>query len=286
MAKENTSGEILIEGILKKNKILYDSKKRLLDLKKDPKKYRIPDFYLPKYDLCIEYFGSWDLRIGGFQKKERARFLEKIAVYEINKVKCVYLYPNTLKYAEQIILAMIKNISEKGTREKAIVKKEEELKVRESALKMLENAIKRKLYSKPHEPRTGDSLLRHIIFSFAGSMVTLFLLLIGIYLAVRFSESFGINYSVLMGLLDLFRTIFIFFLIVTALSLIASFVYARDRFIIKGLLFIFFIAAFLLVVLSIINVLLNGGFLGGLFLAFASTMLMCPVETYMAWSNK
>jgi len=276
----------LLEGILKKNNILYDTKKRLVALKKDPKKYRIPDFYLPEHDLCVEYFGSWDLKIGGFQKKERARFLEKVAVYKINKVKCVYIYPNTLKYAEQIILAMIKNIHEKGAREKAIVKKETELKERESVLAMLENAVKRKLYTKPHEPRTGDSLLRHLIFSFAGSMVTLFLVLAGIYFALNFRQTLGIDYYVWIGLPGLFRAVFVFFLLITALSIIASFVYARDRFIIKGLLFIFFIVALLLFVLSIINILLNGSFLGGLFLAFSSTMLMVPVETYMTWSNK
>ena len=85
MAMENTAGEKQIEAVLKKHRVRSEGKHRLTSLKKDSKKYRIPDFYLPEYRLCIEYFGSWDLPGKSLQARERLRFLEKVAVYELNK---------------------------------------------------------------------------------------------------------------------------------------------------------------------------------------------------------
>ena len=59
MAKAKLTGEKQIATILKELNVDFQDDKKLF-LKKDTKKYRVPDFYLPKHDLVIEYFGSWN----------------------------------------------------------------------------------------------------------------------------------------------------------------------------------------------------------------------------------
>ncbi|MBT4191893.1 MAG: hypothetical protein HOE11_01160 [Candidatus Diapherotrites archaeon] len=113
MVKGNIVGEKVIETILDEMKLAYDRKKRLYNLKKDSKKFRIPDFYLEKYNLAIEYFGSWNNKDNKkMEKRERARFMEKVGAYEHSGVNCVYIYPEQLASAKKLIkdkLATIKS---------------------------------------------------------------------------------------------------------------------------------------------------------------------------------
>lgn len=110
MATKNKIGEEQIKKILTKHKEIYSTKVKLF-LKYDNKKFRIPDFYLHKYDLAIEYFGSWNYSKNiVFQKKERQRFLRKIDAYNKNNVNCVFIYPSEIDSAEDIIFGAIKEI--------------------------------------------------------------------------------------------------------------------------------------------------------------------------------
>lgn len=112
MSTENKKGEKLIEKILKEKKEFYSTKTKLY-LKKDNKKYRVPDFYLHKYNLAIEYFGSWNYPKNIiFEKKERQRFLKKIDAYNSNEINCVFIYPNEINSAKDIIYGAIKEVKE------------------------------------------------------------------------------------------------------------------------------------------------------------------------------
>lgn len=112
MSTANKKGEKIIEKILKSKKEFYSTKTKLY-LKKDNKKYRVPDFYLHKYNLAIEYFGSWNYPKNLiFEKKERQRFLKKIDAYNSNGINCVFIYPNEINSAKEIIYGAIKEVKE------------------------------------------------------------------------------------------------------------------------------------------------------------------------------
>jgi hypothetical protein len=104
----NIEGELEIEKFLAKMGIKYSKRKKISDLKKDSKKYRMPDFYLPEHDLSIEYFGSWDeTKKDYFGKKEIKRFLKKVLVYQLNELNCLFIYPKDLATAPTLIMKAI-----------------------------------------------------------------------------------------------------------------------------------------------------------------------------------
>jgi hypothetical protein len=53
--------------------------------------HRVADFYLPKYNVMVEFAGRWNR-----SKDERKRYQDKKEVYEINKIPCVWIYPDNL----------------------------------------------------------------------------------------------------------------------------------------------------------------------------------------------
>jgi hypothetical protein len=104
----NADGELQIERFLVEMSIKYLKRKKIFDLKGDTKKYRVPDFYLPEYDLSIEYLGSWDAaKKDYFGKKEIQRFMKKVYVYQVNELNCVFIYPKDLATAPTIIMKAI-----------------------------------------------------------------------------------------------------------------------------------------------------------------------------------
>lgn len=113
MAKKNyMSGEKEIEKVLLDIKEFYSTKTKL-HLKNDDKKYRIPDFYLHKYNLAIEYFGTWDYTKSLFlQKINKKKFIRKVDAYNNNNINCIFIYPNEIKSAREIITGAIKEIKE------------------------------------------------------------------------------------------------------------------------------------------------------------------------------
>jgi len=278
---ENTTGEKQIEAVLKKHRIKFEKRHRLTSLKKDSKKYRIPDFYLPGSGLCIEYFGSWDLPSKSLRARERLRFLEKLAVYELNKVWCIYLYPNTLKYAEKIILTMIEKIK---------IKREVDRGGLEDAKKGLVHGIEDKIHTKvflvKKEHFKEPHWVRFLIFALAGSLLTLFFVLLGMNIALFFPAVFAVSNSMRASLLLVLNSLYFAFVGVTLASIAVAAFHAHRKYIISGFLNIFFVVAIALVALSLINLVFNPVFLDSMFLAFFTVMIVVPVEAYMAWSRE
>lgn len=64
----NSKGEQLIYKILNKEKIKFQREKTFYDLKKG--KYRF-DFYLPDYNICIEYDGEQHFKYTSFFHKNK-----------------------------------------------------------------------------------------------------------------------------------------------------------------------------------------------------------------------
>ncbi|RZK09660.1 MAG: hypothetical protein EOO46_13160 [Flavobacterium sp.] len=85
-----TEGENFIKEFLDEKKIKYRPQQPIDGLENDSKSHRIADFYLPEYNVYLEYFGQW----GVDSHKERYR--EKRQVYISNQIPCILLYPENL----------------------------------------------------------------------------------------------------------------------------------------------------------------------------------------------
>ncbi len=109
MSKES-DGERAIRAALDNLNIIYEQEKEIFGLKKDSKKYRIADFYLPDYQIFIEYLGGWDKKDSEERQSERNRYLHKKHVYEDNGIKCIWIYPKQLNYVSFIIEKRIEEL--------------------------------------------------------------------------------------------------------------------------------------------------------------------------------
>ena len=86
-----TEGENYVAKFLEDLNIEYESEKVLTRLKNDTKEFRRVDFYLPEFDVYLEYNGQWDVN-----EFHRNRYREKRRVLEQNNYSLVELYPNQL----------------------------------------------------------------------------------------------------------------------------------------------------------------------------------------------
>lgn len=108
---ELSEGEKFIEEYFLDENIQYEAQKKIY-LKGDSKSYRVADFYLPKYDVFVEFFGKWNE-----SADERARYREKKDVYFRNRIPCVFLYPENLGIIEHVFpLRIRKVLSQHGKR--------------------------------------------------------------------------------------------------------------------------------------------------------------------------
>lgn len=94
--KENapTEGEEYLEDFFKFYGIKFRPQITIKDLSNDGAEYRVADFYLPQYDVYVEFLGQWGIAEG------KKRYLEKMAVYKSNNIPCVYLYPENLGFID------------------------------------------------------------------------------------------------------------------------------------------------------------------------------------------
>lgn len=90
-----TEGENYVAKFLEDLNIEYESEKVLTRLKNDTKEFRRVDFYLPEFDVYLEYNGQWDVN-----EFHRNRYREKRRVLEQNNYSLVELYPNQLGIIE------------------------------------------------------------------------------------------------------------------------------------------------------------------------------------------
>lgn len=90
-----SEGEIFISEYLKSQNIKYKEQIKITHLVNDSKQFRIADFYLPKYNVYIEFDGQWNN-----DKESRLRYREKSNVYYKNNIPCIYIYPENLGIIE------------------------------------------------------------------------------------------------------------------------------------------------------------------------------------------
>lgn len=109
MEKIESDGERHIRTTLDEMGVSYQKEKLLDNLKEDSKEFRIADFYLPEFDVYIEYFGGWEKSDPDERRKEQKRCEDKRHVYNINNIKCIYIYPKQLKYLKRAIELELRN---------------------------------------------------------------------------------------------------------------------------------------------------------------------------------
>jgi hypothetical protein len=92
LLKYQGTGSDFVEDYFKRKGIKYNMKVNLGKLNDDPDyKYREADFYLPKYDVYVEFEGRWNT-----SKEDRERYKIKQEVYKKNKISFVAIYPDNL----------------------------------------------------------------------------------------------------------------------------------------------------------------------------------------------
>lgn len=293
MAKANLTGEKQIAKILKEMNVKFDDKKKFY-LKKDSKKYRVPDFYLPKYDLVIEYFGSWDYKKSKkMQEKERARFMEKVGAYESSGMNCIYLYPNDLINAKKIIEEKIKSIEKpkivvkKET--KTVTKMEEEVpeqivekkEVREiipqkDEIPIFEEDLIEEKEEKKFKEKSPDSPVKKILIYNAIFIEIIFLALIVLLLITFFMGNPLVN-----PVGEIYEITYLIFVLAAASSIILAIIFAVQKELSKGLI----IVGLILLSFYIITLFFFGDPFTRTITILVTALAIAPSEYYMATSN-
>lgn len=93
--KADTEGEKYIKEFFRETGLKYEQQIPIRDLSYDSKAHRVADFYLPKYGVYVEFFGHWNT-----SESHKESYREKKRVYKLNKIPCVFIYPENLGYIE------------------------------------------------------------------------------------------------------------------------------------------------------------------------------------------
>jgi hypothetical protein len=104
MPNEETAGEELIADFLEEKGIDFKTDKELPNLEEDNKFFRKPDFYLPKYNVYMEFLGQWN------NPEHKKRYKQKMRVYHKNKIPCIYLWPDNLGILDWIIRRRMREV--------------------------------------------------------------------------------------------------------------------------------------------------------------------------------
>jgi hypothetical protein len=95
-APKESEGEAYLKNVFDELGIKYEWQKPINGLRGDHKQYRIADFYLPKFNVYIEFLGLWNTPHCDEYKK-------KMAIYKRNEIPCVYIYPDNLGIIKYVL---------------------------------------------------------------------------------------------------------------------------------------------------------------------------------------
>ncbi len=94
--KPSTEEQFLIEFFELKG-YKYEFEKYKLTLNGDSKSYRVPDFYLKRYKIFVEYYGLYNST-----KEIRKEYDSKSSLYIKNNIPTIFLYPHELGIIEYV----------------------------------------------------------------------------------------------------------------------------------------------------------------------------------------
>lgn len=102
-----SGGERMIADYLFHNKIRYEYEKPAKG--KSNRTISRPDFYLPDYDVYVEYWGMVDTQDGN-DRKEYVKGMEwKMARYRENGIRFISIYPNEIEKLDSVFARKLKD---------------------------------------------------------------------------------------------------------------------------------------------------------------------------------
>lgn len=105
-----SEGEIYIQEFFEEEGITAEFNKKISALKGDTKTCRYADFYLPMYDLYVEFQGKWNSG-----EEYRDAYREKRRVYYENNIACIEFYPDNLGWLKYLFYyRAMKELKDKG----------------------------------------------------------------------------------------------------------------------------------------------------------------------------
>lgn len=90
-----TSEELFIQNYFKEVGIKFQEEYKIDGLYGDDKQYRVVDFYLPRFNIYVEYFGMYNST-----KLKRAEYQKKVDIYIKNHIPTVFIYPHELGFLD------------------------------------------------------------------------------------------------------------------------------------------------------------------------------------------
>lgn len=101
-----SGGERMIADYLFKNKIRYEYEKPVKG--RSNRTISRPDFYLPDYDVYVEYWGMVDTQ-DGKERKEYVKGMEwKMARYRESGIRFVSIYPDEIERLDSVFARKLK----------------------------------------------------------------------------------------------------------------------------------------------------------------------------------
>lgn len=79
--------------------------------------YRKADFYLPKYNVMVEFAGGWNR-----SEEERLRYRHKKSIYNENGIPCIWIYPDNLGVLHYIFHKRLESVMGKHKLEKGLLR--------------------------------------------------------------------------------------------------------------------------------------------------------------------
>jgi hypothetical protein len=108
-----SDGERAVRVALDHLGIKYEQEKEITFLKGDYHGVRRADFFLPYYNIYLEYLGGWDKKNTSERIKEQKRYTDKMESYKLNKLKVIYIYPKELNYLTSAIRRGLEKLGNK-----------------------------------------------------------------------------------------------------------------------------------------------------------------------------
>jgi hypothetical protein len=112
-----SEGEEFLMEFFRSEGIEFIFQKEINDLVRDNRSFRRADFYLPKYNVYVEFLGMWNV---GEDKKNEYR--EKKAAYAQNNIPCLYFYPENLGIIHYSFNKRLRAVLKEHNRKKELYK--------------------------------------------------------------------------------------------------------------------------------------------------------------------
>jgi hypothetical protein len=100
-----SNAEKRIADYFTENNILFEYEKAARGV------YGVPDFYLPQYDVYVEYWGLLEVDDPSVRYRYEQSMRKKMAQYYKNKIKFISIYPRNLDNLDWVFRKKLENVT-------------------------------------------------------------------------------------------------------------------------------------------------------------------------------